>query len=79
MPSKWSLQKKMTWLLVAFGVVPLCLMGVLMASIGWNTHVSEEISQNEYVLDNIEADYRMLMSQTENVIRTLANVESVPK
>ena len=79
MPSKWSLQKKMTWLLVVFGVIPLCLMGVLMASIRWNAHVSEEISQNEYVLDNIEADYLMLMSQTENVIRTLANVQALPE
>ncbi len=77
MRSEWSLQNKMMSLLVAFGIIPLCVMSCLLLTISWKAYVSDTVKRNEYVLENIEADAHMLMSQTESVIRTLAATDSL--
>lgn len=77
MRSEWSLQNKMMSLLVAFGIIPLCVMSCLLLTISWKAYVSDTVKRNEYVLENIEADAHMLMSQTESVIRALAATDSL--
>ncbi|MBQ2271729.1 MAG: hypothetical protein II335_08080, partial [Firmicutes bacterium] len=73
MRSKWSLEHKMTNLLVMFGVLPLCVMACIMLSLRWQAHVSEDVQHNQYILDNISADARMFASHTESVVRAFAD------
>lgn len=77
MHSKWSLEQKMTNLLVVFGVFPLCVMACIMLSLRWQTHVSEDIQHKQYILDNISADARMVASHTESVVRAFADSEAL--
>ena len=75
--SKWSLQRKMTMLLVLFAVIPLCVMDGLLFAVSWRACVTEALKRNESALDNIEADALMLKSQTESVIRAFADSEAL--
>jgi len=77
MQAKWSMQRKMTSLLIVFGVLPLCVMACVMLSLRWQAYVSERVQHNQYILDNVAADARMFAAQTENVVRTLADNESL--
>ena len=72
-----SLSGKLTALLIGFAVVPLLLMACLLVLISWRDRVQEEMRRGETALDNIEADARMLASQTESVIRTFSDSDGL--